>query len=325
MKMHAQKRPCMPKLVKPLDSIMPAAKKPKTSTFGETDDDNKTNNIGDIDFKKLVPCPDSSSGDFMVRVQSKLSDGQKALKLTVLPGVSEETKELATDTIETLQFIPQAGQAPTEQVLLSKNIMNPASATTNNLAVLQMQRLKNGTEKPLKDDTEKIQSCPKVVKKRCWKCNGKVEVVGKYYLNLRHEWGIKPRTNTKAERWNDIAISCDTCSSFEEMDNPKSSQLDDDKIDDCNLPLKEPRSCQPCRLIYFGIGQHICPPTTQECPTCGQMFSSWIRYEYHMNKEKGVAPFKCEYCDYATFSPFMLSTSHLARDLCPGYRTKASV
>ena len=105
--------------------------------------------------------------------------------------------------------------------------------------------------------------CQRMVVKKCWKCNGQVKVVERYYMNLRNEWGIKPKTNTKAE--NDIAISCGDCSSVEKLKGLN-------HVDDDDLKSKLTcQSCEPCRLIYFGSGHHNCPPNTQECPTCGRV------------------------------------------------------
>ena len=47
--------------------------------------------------------------------------------------------------------------------------------------------------------------------------------------------------------------------------------------------------------------------------------------EYHLNKHKGLKPFRCDNCDFSTHSLTQLQIVHKGRGKCPNATTIASI
>ena len=59
----------------------------------------------------------------------------------------------------------------------------------------------------------------------------------------------------------------------------------------------EPGVCKRCKLVYWGL-VHQCPPSALECSTCGKIFTSAYKLQFHLNQHNGLNPFKCRHCDF---------------------------
>ena len=79
----------------------------------------------------------------------------------------------------------------------------------------------------------------------------------------------------------------------------------------------EPGVCKRCKLVYWGL-VHQCPPSALECSTCGKIFTSAYKLQFHLNQHNGLNPFKCRHCDFTSHSLVSLRYDHTNKGLCQG-------